>query len=258
MDFNAPEDTNMIKYQQIIQKVHQQVNIHASNLLAHRGNFLERAVSQDLSSNCAWRPSRELHFALQGGGPSPDSLIQDQVITIELDTNHKLQTPVTIPLATSPDQVTQSSLVNFINYFGQQTMVIYDAILTDKRIIFAGSRNLSITQIQNYLFAAASMVSPPLYGIHNKIRPYVPLVEMQSLQGDEGFIAGVTNPMFIENRRLYDVSIQIDEGRLHADSSIKREPYFDLDMEFIQTLLTRIRNNNITDDEVKQAFQSYT
>jgi len=26
-------------------------------------------------------------------------------------------------------------------------MVIYDAILSDKRIIFAGSRNLSITQI---------------------------------------------------------------------------------------------------------------
>ena len=112
-------------------------------------------------------------------------------------------------------------------------MVIYDAILSDKRIIFAGSRNLSITQIQNFLFAAASMVSPPFYGIFNKIRPYVPLTEMQSLQGDEGFIAGVTNPMFIVNRRCYDVSIQIDEGKLNADSSIKREPYFDLDMEFI-------------------------
>jgi len=60
-------------------------------------------------------------------------------------------------------------------------MVIYDAMLSDKRIIFAGSRNLSITQIQNYLFAAASMVSPPLYGIHNKILPYVPLVGMANL-----------------------------------------------------------------------------
>ena len=133
-------------------------------------------------------------------------------------------------------------------------MVIYDAILSDKRIIFAGSRNLSITQIQNYLFAAASMVSPPLYGIHNKIKPYVPLTNMSSLEGDEGFLAGVTNPMFLENRRCYDVSIQIDEGKLNADSAYKREPYFELDMEFIKTLLVRIREGKINDDEIRQAF----
>lgn len=97
-------------------------------------------------------------------------------------------------------------------------MVIYDAILSDKRIIFAGSRNMSITQIQNYLFAAASMVSPPLYGIHNKILPYVPLTAMGTLTGDEGFLAGVTNPMFLENRGCYDVSVRIEQNKLNADS----------------------------------------
>lgn len=86
-------------------------------------------------------------------------------------------------------------------------MVIYDAILADKRIIFAGSRNLSITQIQNYLFAVASMVSVPLYGIQNKILPYVPLSKLDTLIGDEGFLAGVTNPMFMQNRKCYDVGI---------------------------------------------------
>ena len=55
--------------------------------------------------------------------------------------------PVVVPLSSPPDQVTSTSLVRFINYFGHQTMVIYDAMLSDKRIIFAGSRNLSITQI---------------------------------------------------------------------------------------------------------------
>ena len=137
-------------------------------------------------------------------------------------------------------------------------MVIYDAILSDKRIIFAGSRNLSITQIQNYLFTAASMVSPPLYGIHNKILPYVPLVNIASLQEDGGFLAGVTNPMFVENRRLYDVSIQIDEGKLNADSSYMREPYFELDKQFVKTLLVRIKANTINDEEIRLAFNSYT
>jgi len=77
-----------------------------------------------------------------------------------------------------PDHVSSASLLRFINYFGKKSMLIYDAILSDKRIIFAGSRNMSITQIQNYLFAAASMVSTPLYGIYSKIRPYVSLSQM--------------------------------------------------------------------------------
>lgn len=119
----------------------------------------------------------------------------------------RVQTQITLPLATPPDQLTSSSLIRFINHFGKQTMVIYDAILADKRIIFAGSRNLSITQIQNYLFAVASMVSVPLYGIQNKILPYVPLSKLDTLIGDEGFLAGVTNPMFMQNRKCYDVGI---------------------------------------------------
>lgn len=56
------------------------------------------------------------------------------------------------------------------------------------------------------MFAAASMLAP-LDGIYNKIKPFVPLAAMNTLDGDEGFIAGVSNPMFIETRRCYDVSI---------------------------------------------------
>ena len=116
-------------------------------------------------------------------------------------------------------------------------MAIYDAILTDKKIIFAGSRNLSITQIQNYMFAAASMVSPPLFGIHNKIMPYVPLVDMGKLVDAEGgFMAGVTNPMFIENRRCYDIVVKIDECKLKSNSDFSKHPYAELDLDFIRTL----------------------
>jgi hypothetical protein len=57
--------------------------------------------------------------------------------------------------------------------------------------------------------------------------------------------------MFIENRRLYDVSIQIDEGKLNADSSYMREPYFELDKQFIKTLLVRIKANTINDEEIR-------
>ena len=120
-------------------------------------------------------------------------------------------------------------------------MLIYDAILSDKKIIFTGSRNMSISQIQNYMFAAASMVSPPLYGIHNKIRPYVPLMAMHTLEGEEGFLAAVTNPMFFNNKKCHEMYISIDENKLKADTSYRREAYYELDKEFIATLLARIR-----------------
>ena len=128
-----------------------------------------------MNMNCAWIPS---------GAQIPDNLFhaQDLRVEIPLESPVRLQSNVSIPLANPPDYTTSTSLVHFINYFGMQTMVIYDAILSDKRIIFAGSRNLSLTQIQNYIFTAASMVSPPLYGIYSKILPYVPLVSMGTLQ----------------------------------------------------------------------------
>ena len=109
-------------------------------------------MNLDLSTNCAWDKSNEAREILSVGGsdegPTPDALYHMinapvQYEPIGLD----IRKTIAIPLASPPDQVTQSSLVRLINYFGHQIMLIYDAILADKRIIFSGSRNLSITQI---------------------------------------------------------------------------------------------------------------
>ena len=70
-----------------------------------------------------------------------------------------------IPLASPPDQLASSSLTKFLLRFQTKAMVIYDALLAEKRILFAGSLDCSISQIQDYVFAAASLISPPLYGI---------------------------------------------------------------------------------------------
>ena len=78
---------------------------------------------------------------------------------------------------------------------------------------------MSITQIQQFMFAAASMVAPPLHGIFNKIIPYVPLSSLTELEKEESFLAGVTNPMFLENRKCYDLGIRIDEGKLQTDAN---------------------------------------
>lgn len=165
---------------------------------------------------------------------------------------------LTVPVASPPHQIAASSLVNFIHTFGQRTMVIYDAILSQKRIIFTGTRNMSITQIQQFMFAASSMIAPPLHGIFNRILPYVPLSQLTELEKEESFLAGVTNPMFLENRKCYDLGIRIDEGKLQTDANYQRQQYYQMDLEFIQTLKIRLNEKNITDEDVRQAFQAYT
>ena len=72
----------------------------------------------------------------------------------------RLQTKILLPLVSPSDQVSQVSLLRFVNLMGKNTMLLYDALLSDKRIIFASSRNLSLSQVQNFLFAAASMLAP--------------------------------------------------------------------------------------------------
>ena len=54
-------------------------------------------------------------------------------------------------------------------------MVVYDALLSEKRILMAGSLDYSISNIIDYVFAAASLISPPIHGIQTKVYPYAQL-----------------------------------------------------------------------------------
>jgi hypothetical protein len=55
-------------------------------------------------------------------------------------------------------------------------MVIYDSILSGKRILFSGdTKQNSVEEVQDVVFGAARLVSPPMYGILNIINPYIDL-----------------------------------------------------------------------------------
>ena len=60
---------------------------------------------------------------------------------------------------------------------------------------------------------------------------------MPLLESESGFIAGVTNPMFLQNKRCHDLSCRVDESKLNADASYERQPYYAIDKEFISALL---------------------
>ncbi len=75
------------------------------------------------------------------------------------------QLKIMLPLVHEPDHIATSSIMKFIVRFGSKTMLVYDALLSEKRILMAGSFDYSISNIIEYVFAAASLISPPFFGV---------------------------------------------------------------------------------------------
>jgi hypothetical protein len=60
-------------------------------------------------------------------------------------------------------------------------MMLYDALLSEKRILMAGQLDFPISSIIDFVLAAASLVSPPFYGANAVTFPHVHLKEMGML-----------------------------------------------------------------------------
>jgi hypothetical protein len=74
-------------------------------------------------------------------------------------------------------------------------MIIYDALLCEKRILLSGDTANSADEIQEFVLACSQFISPPLLGILSKMFPYASLNNLDFLE-EPGYIAGVTNPIF--------------------------------------------------------------
>ena len=170
-----------------------------------------RAVSHDLNTNLAWDVPVEQDIF----GNYRDSLFHSTEMTV--DKFPAISGKVVVPLASPMDQIAASSLMKFITKFGTKTMIIYDALLQEKRILFAGALDFPINQIQDYVFAAASLISQPLIGVQSKVYPYAPLQLISTLEHEPGYVAGVTNLMYLMNKKCHDVSCRVDEGKISSN-----------------------------------------
>lgn len=127
----------------------------------------------------------------------------------------------------------------------------------------AGDLSFPISSIIDFVLAAASLVSPPFLGIQSKVYPHVHLKELGVLAAETSYIAGVTNPTFLMQKQLYDISCQVDVGKLTINRTenelpYDQEPYYKADMDFIDSLIYRIKQSSINDIDLRQAFGSYT
>ena len=92
-------------------------------------------------------------------------------------------------------------------------MVIYDSLLAGKRVLFSGdSKQNSVEEVQDYMFACQQLISPPLIGSLNLFHPYIDLNTSDLLE-DCVYIGGVINPLFKSSKAFkdnYDVLIPIE------------------------------------------------
>jgi hypothetical protein len=148
-----------------------------------------------------------------------------------------IKIPIRVPLTSYPEEVGDFSLIKLITTFSSSPLptnrplhshldtsgvhthpiiLLLNALLTEKRIIFLGS-GLPSGLVANYVLAACAMGSGSgmvLRGFLERAFPYTNLTNLETLLQYRGFIAGVTNPAFEEHPKWWDVLCNISTGKI--------------------------------------------
>jgi len=152
--------------------------------------------------------------------------------------------PVKIPTGISPETVGDSSLVKLIQAFsaphtaspqpfalhphlttnGAYThpmIVLVNALLTQKRVIFLGHNRPSGEVAEAVLAACALASGGILRGFTRHAFPYTDLTKIDDLLNVPGFIAGVTNPTFANHPEWWDLLCDVPTGRMKISNRIE-------------------------------------
>lgn len=169
-----------------------------------------------------------------------------------------------IPTCLHTDEVLEASLIGLIQIFGAQTISIYTALLTQKRILFSGFQ-LPASDVCNAVLSACLLVSTPLEGQLQRAYPYSNLTNLKFLE-DAGYIAGVTNPIFEQRPTWWDLNCNIASKELlfapgYQDeltaAQQQCEGMASADADFIQVVLTGIKRG-LGEQWVRDQFRDHT
>ncbi|KAF2110427.1 docking domain of Afi1 for Arf3 in vesicle trafficking-domain-containing protein [Lophiotrema nucula] len=165
--------------------------------------------------------------------------------------------PIKVPTALSPETVGDFSLIKLIQTFsaphttqpqpfalhphlttsGAYThpiIVLVNALLTQKRIIFLG-HNRPSSEVAEAVLAASALASGGLLrGFVRYAFPYTDLTKIDDLLKVPGFIAGVTNPAFAHKPEWWDVLCDLPTGRMKISHRIEAAPATEGSMYFQQ------------------------
>ena len=153
--------------------------------------------------------------------------------------------PVKVPTALSPETVGDFSIVKLVQIFStphatqpqpfalhphlttsgaytHPVIVLINAILTQKRVIFLAHNQPSGEVAEAVLGACALASGGVLRGFTRFAFPYTDLTKIDELLKVPGFIAGVTNPAFSYHPEWWDLLCDIPSGRIKISPNIEQ------------------------------------
>lgn len=92
--------------------------------------------------------------------------------------------PITLPLHLSSDEVVGGRgnvLTELLQVFQEDSMRIFQAVLTGKRVLFVGY-NHAAADVCRLVLTTASLISPPFTGVIRRVFPYSNLSDLDFLQ----------------------------------------------------------------------------
>src|SRR5438045_1251112 len=181
---------------------------------------------------------------VQGQSQSDYSVPRD---THEFETKvvyNGIPIPIKVPIAIPPETVGDFSIIKLIQTFSEPhskspqafplhshlttggvythpIIVLVNAMLTQKRVIFLGYNRPSGEVAEAVLAACALTSGGILRGFTRHAFPYTDLTKIDDLLKVPGFIAGVTNPTFENHPEWWDVLCDIPSGRVKISSRIE-------------------------------------
>ncbi|CCI44508.1 unnamed protein product [Albugo candida] len=175
------------------------------NLSEMERRLMKRTITSRPFSNVNWKATE-------------DSLYHSTVV--EWD---EIKIPLRFKLCSTLDQHDDGLLSNLIATFGEQTMSIYNAVLSGARVIVLGYANLN----------DLSFLSVP------------------------GYIAGVTNPMFKSKREWWDVLCDITTSEVFTSWPNERDEFEVVDKTFLQDVMDGMRAG-FPEEWIRCRFEEFT
>lgn len=170
---------------------------------------------------------------------------------------NQIPVPIKVPTGISPETVGDFSLIKLIQAFSgphasspqpfalhphlttsgaytHPVIVLVNALLTQKRVIFLGHNRPSGEVAEAVLAACALASGGILRGFTRHAFPYTDLTKIDDLLNVPGFIAGVTNPTFAHHHEWWDLLCDVPTGRMKISNRIENAAATDGLMYFQQ------------------------
>lgn len=136
----------------------------------------------------------------------------------------KLITTFSQPHTTSPQPFALHPHLTTSGAYTHPIIVLINALLTQKRIVFLGHNRPSGDVAEAVLAACALASGGMLRGFTRHAFPYTDLTKIDDLLKVPGFIAGVTNSVFALKVEWWDLLCDLETGRMKISHRIEGAP----------------------------------